>query len=132
MTEQQAGFRNPTVLTSWTIRLLYAQVAVSLVAVFSGWLEYELLGDLARGAFESDELADAAAEASDARQLLVGIFQIAIFIVGGILMLMWIHRANYNARQLGAAGLRFTPGWAVGWYFIPILNLWKPYQAMKE
>lgn len=25
-----------------------------------------------------------------------------------------------------------TPGWAVGWYFIPIANLWKPYGAMKE
>jgi hypothetical protein len=45
---------------------------------------------------------------------------------------MWIYRANYNARQLGATGMTFTPGWAVGWYFIPIANLWKPYQAMKE
>ena len=26
----------------------------------------------------------------------------------------------------------FTPGWAVGWNFIPIANLWKPYQAIKE
>jgi hypothetical protein len=26
----------------------------------------------------------------------------------------------------------FTPGWSVGWYFVPIANLWKPYQAMKE
>ena len=26
----------------------------------------------------------------------------------------------------------FTPGWSVGWYFIPIANLWKPYQAVKE
>ena len=49
-----------------------------------------------------------------------------------ITALMWIHRANYNARQLGASGLKFTPGWAVGWYFIPIASLWKPYQAMKE
>ncbi len=26
----------------------------------------------------------------------------------------------------------FTPGWSVGWYFIPVANLWKPYQVMKE
>ena len=26
----------------------------------------------------------------------------------------------------------FTPGWSIGWYFMPIANLWKPYQAMKE
>ena len=49
-----------------------------------------------------------------------------------VVFCVWIHRANYNARQLGAADMTFTPGWAVGWYFIPIANLWKPYQAMKE
>lgn len=26
----------------------------------------------------------------------------------------------------------FTPGWAVGWYFVPIAWFWKPYQAMRE
>ncbi|MDE0032024.1 MAG: DUF4328 domain-containing protein [Deltaproteobacteria bacterium] len=44
----------------------------------------------------------------------------------------WIHRANSNARALGARGMAFTPGGAVGWYFVPIANLWKPYQAMRE
>jgi len=28
--------------------------------------------------------------------------------------------------------MEFTPGWSIGWYFIPIAALWKPYQAMKE
>ena len=42
------------------------------------------------------------------------------------------YRANYNARQLGARDMHFTPGWSVGWYFVPIATLWKPYQAMKE
>ena len=49
-----------------------------------------------------------------------------------IVFAMWIYRANYNARQLGATGMEFTPGWSVGWFFIPIANLWKPYQAMRE
>ena len=26
----------------------------------------------------------------------------------------------------------FTPGWSVGWFFIPVASLWKPYQAIKE
>ena len=63
--------------------------------------------------------------------LLAGIYTISYFIVffiGG----MWIYRINYNARCLGAKEMRYTPGWSVGWYFIPIVHLWKPYQAMKE
>ena len=40
--------------------------------------------------------------------------------------------ANWNARALGARHLEFSPGMAIGWYFVPFLNLIKPYQAMKE
>jgi hypothetical protein len=29
-------------------------------------------------------------------------------------------------------GLRFSPGWAVGAFFIPILNLFRPCQVMSE
>jgi hypothetical protein len=49
-----------------------------------------------------------------------------------IFILRWIYFANFNAHQLGAIGMRFTPGWSIGWFFIPIANFWKPYQVMKE
>ena len=37
-----------------------------------------------------------------------------------------------NLGALSGQRLSFTPSWSVGWYFIPIANLFKPYQAMKE
>jgi len=64
--------------------------------------------------------------------LLVALPQLLVVVVTGIVFLMWIHLANRNARGLGAQGMTFTPGWSVGWYFIPVANLWKPYQAMKQ
>ncbi len=68
----------------------------------------------------------------DIVSILVGLFQFLVFVVTGVTFLKWIHRANFNARALGAQGMVFTPGWSVGWYFIPFANLWKPFQAMKE
>ena len=68
----------------------------------------------------------------DIAGLIVGLLQLPVVLTTGIVFLMWIHRANRNARGLGAEGMTFTPGWSVGWYFIPIANLWKPFQAMKE
>ena len=53
-------------------------------------------------------------------------------ITGIVLYCMFMFRANKNARALGAEGMEFTPGWTVGWHFIPIMNLFKPYQAVKE
>jgi hypothetical protein len=70
--------------------------------------------------------------ANDARQGFIGIGYMIVFIVTGVGFLKWIHRANLNCRGFGAENMTFTPGWAVGWYFIPIMNLVRPYQAMKE
>ena len=71
-------------------------------------------------------------ESSDARQKTIGLFQFVVFVVTGIACLRWIHRASSNAHVLAGRALQFTPGWAVGWYFIPVLCLWKPFQAMSE
>jgi hypothetical protein len=125
-------YRDPTSLAKWTVRSIYAQLGISLVAILSGYLEYDLLAALRDGAFDSQEAASAAAEASDARQAMVALVQVAILVASGFLILRWIHRANWNARALGAEGLQFTPGWCVGWYFVPIACVWKPYQAMQE
>ncbi|MGC6427706.1 MAG: DUF4328 domain-containing protein [Akkermansiaceae bacterium] len=42
----------------------------------------------------------------------------------------WLINSRDGATALYRGRETFTPGWSVGWYFIPIANLWKPYQAM--
>ncbi len=56
----------------------------------------------------------------------------AVFLVSAVLVGMWIHRAHANLHEAGVDGLEFTPGWAIGWYFVPLANLVKPFQAMRE
>lgn len=126
------NFSDMTSLTDWTKRLLYAGIALDVLAILSGVLEYRLLNDFKNGVYTSEAAAVAAGEASDLRQRFIGIAQLLTFLVGGVLVLRWIHRANTNARELGAAGMEFTAAWSVGWYFIPFANLWKPFQAMRE
>jgi len=58
--------------------------------------------------------------------------RLGVFVLTSILFLVWINRANKNARALGAQGMEFTSGWCVGWWFVPIMNLFKPYQAVCE
>jgi hypothetical protein len=67
--------------------------------------------------------------------LAVGLAYVAfflLFVASVVLVAMWIHRAHANLAEAGIVGLEFTPGWAVGWYFIPFANLVKPFQAMRE
>jgi hypothetical protein len=63
---------------------------------------------------------------------LVSVAYIATFIISVVMVGMWIYRGHANLRAAGADGLEFTPGWAVGWFFVPVANLFKPFQAMRE
>jgi hypothetical protein len=67
-------------------------------------------------------------------QGLAGLATLAVFVALAVAFLMWLHRASKNLRALGNPGQRieFTPGWAVGWFFIPFANLVMPYKAVRE
>jgi hypothetical protein len=55
-----------------------------------------------------------------------------LFLASVVVWRMWQFRGQRNLTLAGRPSLRFTPGWAVGWWFIPIANLWKPFQAVRE
>jgi len=63
--------------------------------------------------------------------LLYALF-ILVFISAGVVYSFWVYRAYKNLRALGHTYTDFTPGSAVGYFFVPFVNLWKPYQAVSE
>ena len=60
------------------------------------------------------------------------VVQLLTLVVTGIVWLVWQHRGQANLVAARVSGLRFTPGWAVGWWFVPFANLVKPFQTMRE
>ena len=62
---------------------------------------------------------------------ILALVNLIVMIVTFVVVGRWIYRASVNAHATGAE-MTITPGWAVGWYFVPIANLFKPFQAMKE
>ena len=65
-------------------------------------------------------------------QGLVYLLKFPIYIFTVVVFLMWLYRAHSNLNALQARNLQFTPGWAVGWWFIPFANLVKPFQVVRE
>ena len=114
MPDKPLAFKDPTTLTRWTKGVLYAEIALSVVAIASDVMEQALLVAMESGAYAGAQPEMMAqADASDQRQQIIGILQLIMAAVSGVLILCWIYRANANARALGAAQMRFTPGWAV-------------------
>jgi hypothetical protein len=52
--------------------------------------------------------------------------------VGAIIVAcMWQFRAASAARALGLPHTH-SPGWGVGSWFVPVVNIWMPYQALRD
>lgn len=119
---RQYTYQDIGTLTMVATVLFGVGVIIDGLSIFSNIARIELL---------SREYTVAEGQASDDQQQLLGIIELLVWLVTLIFFLRWVHRANANCRALGAP-MRFTPGWCVGYYFIPILNFFRPYQAMHD
>jgi len=64
--------------------------------------------------------------------VMIALIHIPIFIASIVVFLIWEYRSFNNLSALEARNLEFSPGWAIGWWFVPFANLFKPFQAMRE
>ncbi|WP_232661776.1 DUF4328 domain-containing protein [Pseudonocardia sp. TRM90224] len=61
---------------------------------------------------------------------LVGL---GLHVVAGVAVIVWLRRARANAEQLYPAGhFRYGAGWAIGSWFVPIMNLVVPFKIVGE
>lgn len=119
-----ADFKDPRPLTAWVNGFLWADTGVS--ALLAVLMLAHLAGARVIPPDEVEELT-----AFEWVFSLTAIAYLAIVVLSGILILRWFWRANKNARAL-SHGLETTPGWAWGFFFIPIMNLFRPFRTMEE
>ena len=121
-------YRSAGARANWVLLTLGGFGILSLLSLSFTILELDLLMRIESGGFVSEE----ALAGSDSRQLLVAVLSFPALIATAISFCFWIHRASANLEPLGAEGQRFSPGWAVGFWFVPIAWLILPYLVMKE
>jgi hypothetical protein len=96
--------------------------------LISTYMQIELLDKVRHGL----HMTQSQALANDGRQRLAVLFRATTYIVSGIVFLMWFYRVYRNLPSLGAASTEYSPGWAVGWWFVPFASLVVPCQISKE
>jgi hypothetical protein len=111
-----------------TIALLAGWIlAAALGAVFLV-LEIGMLIGIRRGNPPSASQVDA----SDVRLWTISVVGFALAVALAVAWLLWQHRAQANLSALGGGKPEFTPGWAVGAWFLPVANLVLPSRAVRE
>ena len=120
-------FRSTMPLAKTITLILSIDIVVWLASAVHAFFAIEVMGRvLARAPYEESELA-----AIDTRSMALGVLWRVVRVAAVVWFCMFMVRANRNARSFGSP-MSFQPGWAAGYFFVPFLSLWKPYQAMKE
>ena len=110
------------------IASLMAGIVVDAIAVYFYASQLSLISRF----FSGQQVASEELTSNDNRIAVVGAIQILIFLVTVVSFLVWIYQAHRNLPATGAQNLEYTPGWAVGGFFVPFLNFVRPFQVMKE
>ncbi len=103
--------------------LLKIMLGIEIASLISNYLQYTLL----HNPLLTEELADA----NDIRQQIIAILYSGCFIATMVNFLQWFRRACYNLGQIDEYLSYQQKDTGIVW-FIPILNVYKPYQMMKE
>jgi uncharacterized protein DUF4328 len=103
-----------------------ARVAIVLLAL-------SMAGAALRVPLLFDRAASTAA-LRESNSTLIGLstFSSLVFVGAIIAFAVWFKAAYDNLGPFGATNLRYTPGWAIGGWFIPIANLFIPKQIAND
>jgi hypothetical protein len=114
--EKQYVFKPMKTLTPWTLGLIVVKL-IAMTVWTAGQTAY-LFDD---GLYDVVEFPVS----------ISALLYILTWLVSGVVSLFWIYGAARNVKALRPT-LDLTPGWAVGWFFVPFANLVKPCTVMGD
>ncbi|MGQ1948689.1 DUF4328 domain-containing protein [Geofilum sp. OHC36d9] len=109
------------------LTFIWIVLGLEVISLISSGLQYDLLQIIANGG----EITNDAATANDLREKIIAILYMIAYVISGVLFIMWFRRAYFNLHQK-VQKLSFDEGWAAGCWFVPFVNLYRPFQIMKE
>ena len=110
----------------WVVIVFSIHALITLTFAAAQWWQASLIG--------SEDLTTEAAEQSDIIIGVVALLFLASLILNIVVFILWFRRAYANLHRLENSDsiLSYTEGWAAGCWFVPFMNLVRPYTIMKE
>ncbi len=119
--------KNNSKRAKYTIILAWALVVFSFISLISSFFQYMLIQDALSGITITEERANA----NDIREGIIGIIILILYIPFLTTFIAWFKRAYSNLHKK-VIGLSYKESWGILSWFVPILNLYRPYKIMIE
>jgi heme/copper-type cytochrome/quinol oxidase subunit 2 len=108
--------------------IFYSILGLKIISIYSNYMQYRLLSNALNGiAISADD-----AHSNTIRQVTLSVLLTLALLASMVVFIIWFYRAYKNLHLLGVRTLNHTAGWAIGAWFVPFLNLGRPYVIMRE
>ncbi|TDW90440.1 uncharacterized protein DUF4328 [Kribbella pratensis] len=110
-----------------------ASVAVGVVvpaSAFTSYTDLHLAAAVRDYAYTGGDVA--ALNDADRLSRLGSLANLVLFLVAGVLVIVWLWRARANAQFFCDAPHRHRRGWVIGGWMVPIISLWFPVQVVDD
>jgi hypothetical protein len=123
--------RDPSALGRMVVIWLYLRIASSAFSLVADLIQVQ---GLSRFPSNTPVTMMDTLPGMETADMITGLSSLVLLVtlfVSGFLTLKWIYRVTMNSHTL-ASGLRVSPPWSIGWFFVPFANLYKPFQALDD
>lgn len=125
-----AWLRSPIGLARATMALLGVGMAFDAFSLWAGVGVFDVVSDLIDHGWSAD--AEDRADRADTLYGLSGLLQALALLATAVVFICWFRRVRVNAEVFAPDGHRKARGWAVGGWFVPVLNFWRPRQIAVD
>lgn len=111
------------------IIFFWIYIAANIISIIARFYQYSLINKIIASPADlnMDEV-----NRNDQIQQIISILSLAVGGLLAIFFIRWFRRAYFNLHALPVNYASFQEGWAAGSWFVPFLNLIRPYQIMRE
>jgi len=106
--------------TKQTTYWLYAVIALTFVDILAAYSFSDLI------------IENSALPPSPPFREVMRIVSTLFYLGSFVAVARWVYLAAKVNQDTGIKGLKYSPVASVAWFFMPVMNLWKPYFAVKE
>ncbi|MBI5540522.1 MAG: DUF4328 domain-containing protein [Bacteroidia bacterium] len=111
----------------YTIAIIAVFILIDIAVIVISAMQYQLLDSVEKGLPVTNEMIFN----NNIRELVVIIVYLLVYVFSTIIFLKWFKSAYDNLHKRFSK-CEYASGWAIGWWFIPVVSLYKPYYIMKE
>ncbi|MEM9234526.1 MAG: DUF4328 domain-containing protein [Pseudomonadota bacterium] len=68
----------------------------------------------------------------DLHQGIISLLYLVVYVLCFVFFAMFFFRAQRNLKQIKAQEAEMSPGWIVGWNFVPLANFFMPFSGVRQ